>query len=387
MGVKKRRVLVLLALALGLALLPSPVAASGSVTTVATGLDSPRGIAFYHGKMLVAEAGHGGSDCFTPPGNPFPICIGNTSRISWVNPATHGHIPFVTGLFSVSLGPEGVLGVSGLSVSDGRILAQISSTPQETPPSSAIGQQQAGRLISVQTDGHWSSVAPVGATDFTYTLGFTQPTQGVYSPGTQEHDSNPTGVLATQEGAFVADSGSNTLDYINGDGKIKIRLHDEWRDPNPNNFPSDSVPTCVARGEDSLFVGELSGRLLKVNGSSFTPVTVRDSAGSSLLTHVTGCTSDGKGNIYFVNMFGAGAPFTRPPTSSFFIGNVVKYNSETGRASVLASGLQFPNMDAIGPDGNLYVTAGSICPTLGVAAQPCFGGTGTILKIILPHED
>ena len=136
MGVKKRRVLVLLALGLGLALLPSPVAASGSVTTVATGLDSPRGIAFYHGKMLVAEAGHGGSDCFTPPGNPFPICIGNSSQISWVNPATHGHTPFVTGLFSVSLGPEGVLGVSGLSVSDGRILAQISSTPQEAPPTS-----------------------------------------------------------------------------------------------------------------------------------------------------------------------------------------------------------------------------------------------------------
>ena len=50
-------------------------------------------------------------------------------------------------------------------------------------------------------------------------------------------------------------------------------------------------------------------------------------------------------------MFGAGAPFTPPRTSSFFIGNVVEYNSETGSASVLASGLQFPKMDAIGPDG------------------------------------
>ena len=72
------------------------------------------------------------------------------------------------------------------------------------------------------------------------------PTHGVYSPGTQEHDANPTGLLATEDGVYVADAGSNTLDYINGEGKIKIRIHDGWRDPNPNNYPNDSVPTCVA---------------------------------------------------------------------------------------------------------------------------------------------
>jgi hypothetical protein len=389
MSLRKRHLFGLLAAGVVAALLPIPAAAAPSVSTVTTGLDSPRGIAFYNGKLLVGEAGHGGSTCFKIPGLPFEGCAGNSSQISWVNAASGTHTALVTGLFSLNLGPEGVLGVSGLSVKDGRILAQIGSTPSENP-GVPIGQQQAGRLISVHTNGTWTSVAPIGATDFTYTTQFTEPTPGVYSPNTQEHDSNPYGVLATEEGAYVADAGSNTLDLVSEDGKIKILIHDMWRDPNPNNFPSDAVPTCVVRGAEGLLVGELSGRLLRVNGKSFSPVVLKDAAGNSLLTHVTGCTSDGKGNVYFVNMFGSGAPFTPPPTSNFFFGDVVQYNTETGKASVLAGHLNFPNMATIGPDGNLYLTTGSICgstPPAGPPAPPCFGATGSVLKIALPHDE
>jgi len=384
---RKRHLFALLAAGVVAALLPIPAAATSSVTTIATGLDSPRGVAFFNGKLLVGEAGHGGSNCFNAPGVPFPICIGNSSQISWVNTTNGSHTPLVSGLFSVSLGPEGTLGVSGLSVGDGRILAQIGATPREAPPTITIAQQEAGRLISVRPDGTWTSVAEVGTVDFDYTTQFTEPTPGVFSPNTQEHDSNPYGVLATEEGAYVADAGANTLDRINGDGKIKILIHDLWRDPDPNNFPSDAVPTCVVRGEGGLLVGELSGRLLRVNGTSFSPVVVKDAAGNSLLTHVTGCTSDGRGNVYFVNMFGSGAPFTPPPTSNFFFGNVVQYNTETGKASVLASHLNFPNMAAVGPDGNLYVSTGAICGSTGVAGPPCFGATGSVVRIALPHGE
>ncbi|HKB18709.1 MAG TPA: ScyD/ScyE family protein [Candidatus Dormibacteraeota bacterium] len=384
---RKRHLFALLAAGVVAALLPIPAAAAPSVTTIATGLDSPRGVAFFNGKLLVGEAGHGGSNCFNAPGVPFPICIGNSSQISWVNTTNGSHTPLVSGLFSVSLGPEGTLGVSGLSVGDGRILAQIGATPREAPPTITIAQQEAGRLISVRPDGTWTSVAEVGTVDFDYTTQFTEPTPGVFSPNTQEHDSNPYGVLATEEGAYVADAGANTLDRINGDGKIKIMIHDLWRDPNPNNFPSDSVPTCVVRGDDGLLVGELSGRLLRVNGTSFSPVVVKDAAGNSLLTHVTGCTSDGRGNVYFVNMFGSGAPFTPPPTSNFFFGNVVQYNTETGKASVLAGHLNFPNMATVGPDGNLYVSTGAICGSTGVAGPPCFGATGSVVRIALPNGE
>jgi hypothetical protein len=384
MRFSKRYLVGLLVVAMA-ALLPSSASAGSNVTQVASGLDSPRGIAFINGRMVVAEAGHGGKTCFTPsPGS--TVCFGATSRISWVNPTSHTHTELVKGLFSVMLPMgEGVIGVSGLTIRDGRILAQIGATPQEVPPSVSNGAQ-AGRLISVNpADGTWRTVAPVGMRDYNFTLKFTPPTPGVFSPGTQEHDANPYGVLATDTGVYVADAGANTLDFVGEDGKISIRNYFGWRDPNPNNFPSDAVPTCVARAADASWVGQLSGRLLKVVGSSVTPIVPRDSAGHRLLTHVTNCISGDDGNLYFVNMFGPGIPFTSP---SFFVGNVVKYNVRTGHGSVVAANLSFPNMAAIGPDGNLYVTTGSICPANGAspfpppAPNPCVGG-GKVLRINL----
>jgi hypothetical protein len=370
------------------ALIPGQASASSNVTPVAWGLDSPRGIGFFHGKMLVAEAGHGGPACFSPPGAPpgAQICVGNTSQVSWVNPTTHSHTPAVKGLMSATLGGPEAIGASGLSVNGGKVLVQIGLTPQEIP--FPIGEAQAGRLISINPNaGTWRTVAKVGARDFQFTLDLhvPEPTPGVYSPGTQEHDANPYGVLATGNGTYVADAGSNTLDFVSKSGKITILAYDGWRDPNPRNFPSDSVPTCVARSDEALWVGELSGRLLRVEGTTMTPVVPKDNAGNPLLTHVTNCISDGEGNLYFVNMFGPGIPFTSP---SFFAGNVVKWNPEEGNGSVVAGNLFTPNMAAIGPDGNLYVTAGSVCPA-GVPANdpsPCAGG-GKVLKITLPHDE
>ena len=383
MRMKKRYLLGLIVMAMG-ALLPSPAAATGTVTVVASGLDSPRGIAFFEGRMLVAEAGHGGLTCFGPADH--PACPGDTSQISWVDTTTGTITPLVTGLSSISFGREGTEGAAGISVSDGQILAIMGVAPQGLPldPAFDLGRAHSGRLISINPNGTWRSVASVGESDYTYTLQFTEPTPGVYSPGTQEHDANPYGVLATDDGAYVVDAGANTLDFVNEDGQISILHHFTWRDPNPNNFPSDAVPTCVARSGDALWVGQLSGQLFRIDGAGVTQVVPMDGAGTPLLTHVTGCTSDHHGNLYFVNMFGPGTSFTDP---SFFAGNVVRYNADEGKGSVVADNLFTPNMPAIGPDGNLYVTAGSICPATGVGGPPPCKDGGKVLRINLPHGD
>src|SRR5207302_1028657 len=213
-----------------------------------------------------------------------------------------------------------------------------------------------------------------------------------------EDDANPNGVLATERGFWIRDSGSNTLSFAANDGHVSQVQYFGWRDLNPDNFPSDDVPTCVAKGDEALWVGTLAGHLYRVDEDGVKLVTPKDSAGHTLLTHVTGCTSDGEGNLYLVNMFGPGIPFTSP---SFFQGNVVKYNSESGKGSVLASSatnpiLILPYMPTIGPDGNLYVTAGAICPADGSspfppgAPNPCMAGGkagGKVVKINLPHDD
>lgn len=333
--------------------------------------------------MLVTEAGLGnptgvdGHQCFEdapPPAGAGRVCIGNTGRISWI---VNGlPMTLVGGLFSESArGGLDTEGPSGLAVDeDGRILAQISTPPQEapSPPFDAATHQfaeaQAGRLIAVHKNGTWTTVAQVGKFDFNYTATL-PPSAG------QEVDANPTGVLATEDGAFVADSGSNTLDRIGEDGQIRILFRDPFLAANPAAaFPHDAVPTCVVKTEHGLLVGELSGRVLKVHGTSFSVIA------NSLFTHITGCTSDRHGNVYFVNMFGGGAPFSQ----SFFTGNVVKYDVESGQATVLVSApFLFPYGDTIGPDGNLYVTVGSICPFF----PGCAGHTGGVIKVTLPHRD
>ena len=107
--------------------------------------------------------------------------------------------------------------------------------------------------------------------------------------------------------------------------------------------------------------------------------TNADRVANSDIKHVTGCTADGQGNVYFVNMW------TTPTPPKPFTGNIVKLDTEAGTSSVIASGLNFPNMDVVGPDGNLYFSADSVCPAAGIAGF-CPQG-GTIWKLALPHEN
>jgi hypothetical protein len=367
---RKMRVSLMAALFLvGLALVPIPAAANGStVSVVASGFDNPRGVAFYHGRLVVGEAGHGGPPCV----GALPTCLGLTGQVSTVNLRNGHHTALVSNLISVDLGPEGTIGVSGLSVQDGRLLVIMGGAPQEiagfpcaTDECRAIvsgGTQQLGQLISVSGEGNWRAIAGVGRKDFDYT--------GTL-PAPNEHDANPYGVLATNGGAYVADAGANTLDFVNKRGKISIVQH--FFLSAPNDFPTDAVPTCVAQANGSLWVADLAGRLFRIHGNTATQVPL------TKIQHVTGCTAGEDGSLYLVNMWGtAGLP-------SPFTGSVVKYSTDEGTASYVAQGLNFPNMVTIGPDGALYVSADSVCRSGGIPGL-CPNG-GTVLRITTSHEE
>ena len=155
-------------LALGIAVLVAALALAGgsdaagaawTVTPVASGLDSPRGVLLTdNGTLLVAEAGHGGDSCRPSPAG--PLCIGLTSQISKVNPTTGARQPLVRGLYSRAVQAEGVTGVDGLSARHGQVLATLTSYPQELAGWSCAAQPtdcanalagaraQAGQLIA-----------------------------------------------------------------------------------------------------------------------------------------------------------------------------------------------------------------------------------------------
>jgi hypothetical protein len=366
------------------------VGAGGAATVapVASGLDSPRGLAFLpNGTLAVAEAGHGGDVCFL--NGP---CIGTSGQISTINRATGSHTPLVSGLFS-ALEPEGgSIGVDGLSSQGGRLLAIMGAFPQafdgatctgqpaDCPQVLATARAQAGQLVSVRTSGRLKTIAGVGASDYQWTADH----HSIYGG---EIDANPYGLLAMPDGTYVADAGANTLDWVGNNGNISVLAR--FPDPNPPEpFPTDAVPTCIAASSDGrLYVGDLAGRIWAVAGGSHeqdnqtgddanddrtSPSEPARLVSGQTGNHFTGCAADRNGNVYFVSMF-AGL-FPNPGT-----GSIVELTAG-GTVSALATGpLVFPNGITVGRDGALYVSVNSICgASPGGACGPL---TGSVVKI------
>lgn len=345
-----------------------------TVAPVANGLDNPRGIAITsNGAVYVAEGGHGGDVC-----SPATRCLGTTSQISRIDPTTGAHRTVVAGLYSRSVVNEGITGVDGLSARGGRLLATMTAYPEELDGFSCAGQPvdctsvleaaraQAGQLISFTPAGSWKAIAGVGASDFDW---------AGENPGfsVEPPNGNPYGVFALPGVTLVTDAGANTLDLVTANGKGMVIS--AFAPPAPGGFPADTVPTCVTVARGNTYIGSLSGKLWKRSGK-FAPTEVP--VGSGLLHHVTGCTSDAKGDIFLVDMWGTpGPPIPAGPGSAAGTGSVVEL-AAGGTASVLAAGLMFPNGIARAKDGSLYVTVGSICTAQGSPFPYCSAGGGVV---------
>jgi hypothetical protein len=347
-----------------------------SVSVVASGLDSPRGLAFApNGTLYAAEGGHGGDSC--NPTAAGMLCIGTTSRISRIDTTSGAVTPVVTGLYSRAVPNEGITGVDGVGASGGKLLAVMTSFPQELASFSCSGQPadcaaslaaartQAGDLLSFTPSGTRKTIADVGTDDYTWSLTHTSLTR---SPP----NSNPYGVYGVGSGAYIADAGTNVLDFVKANGDRSIVSGIPLPAP---GFPGDGVPTCVTVVHGNLYAADLSGRLWKRNGG-FTPtaVPVADGSGASLIHHVTGCAADRIGNIFLVDMWGRpGPPIPAGPASVANTGSVVELKKD-GSATVVAGGLDFPNGIAIAKDGSLYVTTKSICTAQGTPLPSCGQG-------------
>jgi hypothetical protein len=387
--------LVLCILLLGSTATVSNVAAASAspsvqVTVVASGFDSPRGVALRRGRILVGESGHGGDVCIPSPYG--PNCIGLNSQISVVDPSSGGHHSLVSGLFSTVFGAVGPIGVEGISVRHNEVLAILglnsrlfesidcSAQPPDCPMVKAAAIAQSGHLISISERGTWRPVASVGAFDYDHFA------EHVAENPLQKHEANPFGVLATNNGAFVADAAAGDLDFVSNSGRVEL-VHYFHFNPPAGAFPSDEVPTCVVRANGHVWMGDLNGRLFRLEGSTPTQIPVVDGSGMALTHHITGCgTADADdGVIYLVNMWTTDGPPT-PHT-----GSVVRYDVDRGSASIVVDQLNFPNMLAVSRGRTqLYVSANSVCPANGGSVADCgFMGqtSGVLLKITLPEKN
>jgi hypothetical protein len=357
----------------------NPVGASPTVTTVVSGLASPRGIAFDGlGSMYVAQAGAAGpqSQGITQTGAVSKYGLTSSgASLQWSTPFTSVYDTNPLGQ-KETLGPAGLsaMGSGCLKNSNGnRRGCQVLTITDESvsgltaggAPPDAVAEM--GKLVRLDApSGATSTLSDVGDQNYSWTG-----THDLFPPDFP--DANPYAVLVTKGGpggirTFVADAGANTIDEILADGTARVIAYI------PNETPPgfrDSTPTCMAQGPDGmLYVGTLDllynltigpghSNVWRVDPNS-TDWQHNATLWATGLTTVGACTFDNQGNFWAAEMFA-------PPTSPGPPGDLVSFPFAHPIQSLTDPNatripLPLPGGVAQGPDGAIYATTMSPVP-------------------------
>jgi hypothetical protein len=332
----------------------SPVAAADpSMTLVASGLNSPRGIDIGpNGAIYVAEAGTAGDDCRTGPDG--VVCYGPTGSITRVWHGTQSHI--ISGLPSVAMAgepgmPPEAVGPAGIDVhGNGNIEFTLGNGTARQLFDDVANAQSLGWLLKATPSGEWSPLADVAAFEFD------DNPEG-------EVNANPFGVAAVAGGAAVVDSGGNDLLWTDRAGRVSLLSVFPDRTatlpfPPFSEVPLDSVPTGVAVGPDgALYVGELTGVPVPPGAADVWRVV----PGQAPTLYATGFT-----NIMDIDFAQDGtlyaAELAHNGLLSGPIGAVMKVPWGGGSAEEVVTGLFAPGGIAAASDGSVYVTTCTLCP-------------------------
>src|SRR5262245_50127195 len=179
-----------------------------TLTTVMSGLDNPRGLAFGpEGGLYVAEAGRGGDGpsieirpgvfaSYGPSGAVSRLWHGNQGRIA-------------TGLPSL-IAPDGATGPNDVSFhgrGNGYVTVGFGTNPTRRAELGEVGAGFA-QLVRLLPNGDWQDVADIGAYE------------AAVNPGGGPLDSNPFGLLAEAGGQVLLDAGGNSFLRVAADGEV-----------------------------------------------------------------------------------------------------------------------------------------------------------------------
>jgi hypothetical protein len=336
------------ALAAGLTVTAAPAHAA-EWEVVASGLDSPRHVTIAPtGAIYVAEAGRGGDGpCVMHP-ELGEFCFGFSGAITRVDPSGPD-TRVVTGLPSIA-GEADALGPSDVEFTGGN--TWVASIGLGADPALRAGFGEGGAWLATLVTGKlshggFSLLADVGANEV------------AANPDGTDHDSNPTGILRSGDGYYVADSGGNAIVRTNHKGDFTTTT---VLDPVPTvqpfpfpGFPADAVPTEVVRGPDgALYVSQLVGFPFELGSSSIWRVANGQATKFATgLTNVTDLAFAEDGSLYAVQI-AAGGLLSGP------IGSVVKVTPGGSMHETVVGGLFAPYGIAIA-GSSAYVSTCTVC--------------------------
>lgn len=330
---------------------------------IATGLDNPRGVSFApNGALYVAEAGSGGSGpCTQNPTDPdAERCYGPSGAITVIDLRKGSVTRVATGLPSISVDGSGSTGVHDVAFLGSRAYFTVGYGGDPAHRSAgafaAVGARFA-RTGVLLPNGRWSLDADLGAYE------------AAADPNGDGPDANPYSLLSLPGRQIVVDAGANALLEVAANGTISTlaTFADRLAAAPPflglppgAQIPMDAVPTSVAVGPDGAFyVGQLTGFPFPVGGAN----VYRVPAGGGVpevyaegFTNIIDLAWDENGVLYVLELSRNGL------LTNDLTGRLVRVEGGEQTEIVVEGGLFAPGGIAIGDDGSIYVTVGSVIP-------------------------
>jgi hypothetical protein len=371
----------------------SPAASGSPPVVVASGLTSPRHMAFGpDGSLYVTEAGAGGTaPCVDSPEG--QACFGATGSVTKIAPDGTAS-KFMEGLpsmISSEQGQQDTLGPAAISFgSNGDIFLAVGGggTPELRDQVGAPLNDTIGRVLKVAPDGTWTEFADMVAWESANNPDQAQPScEGTQCGPSTLADSDIAGLAATPDGgAVVADAGGNTLVALDGTGAASlVAMFPVSMNPVPESalpspapgaspaatpdVPTQAVPTAVQVGPDgAYYVSFLTGFPFP-QGAAW---VARVEPGQEPTVYASGFTNAmdlafaPDGSLYVLEIAHNGM------LSGDMTGGLWKVPAGGGQAELVTTdGLTMPGGIAIDKDGNIFVSNMAVSPN----------GEGTVIKI------
>jgi hypothetical protein len=352
--------------------------ATTGVDVVASGLNSPRHLAFgSRGDLFVAESGRGGSGpCFI--GGEGPACMGATGAVTKID-RWGRQSRIVEGLASYAntpgnanaIGPHGitVLGADRVFVTNGGPTEPKDASGSPISRDTLAAQNPVadlfGWLLLIRHHGQIRRVADLWA--------FERDVNPDAAVGNPAVDSNPVDVLFDRGRFVVADAGGNAIDVVNHKGRVRnLAVFANRLVPNPfggPDIPMQAVPTSVVVGPDrQYYVSQLTGFPFPPGGANVYRVDPRTGAVTvfaSGFTNIMDLAFGKNGTLYVLEIDHDGLLGGSTDGGLFAVSR-----DGTKRQIALAPGtLTMPGGIAVGR-GGLYVTNNAGSP-----------GGGQVLRI------